>query len=67
MIDCPPSLDNNMRALTSSRCIDTASDRFRRSEVWRKIKQVIDRVRMRLNKNLEMCDVIATMYDNRRV
>ena len=32
-----------------------------------KIKQVIDKVKFRLNKSLEMAGVIATMYDSRRV
>ena len=32
-----------------------------------KIKQVIDKVKFRLNKNLEIGGVIATMYDHRKV
>jgi len=32
-----------------------------------KIKQVIDKVRFRLNKELEIGGVIATMYDARKV
>jgi len=32
-----------------------------------KIKQVIDKVRFRLNKKLEIGGVIATMYDRRKV
>jgi len=32
-----------------------------------KIKQVIDKVRFRLNKKLEIGGVIATMYDNRKI
>jgi chromosome partitioning protein len=32
-----------------------------------KIKQVIDKVKMRLNKNLEIGGVIPTMFDKRKV
>ena len=69
LIDCPPSLGLlTLNALTSSRYVlIPLQTEFLAVQGLAKIKQVIDKVRMRLNKNLEMCGVIATMYDSRRV
>jgi chromosome partitioning protein len=69
LIDCPPSLGLlTLNALTSSRFVlIPLQTEFLAVQGLAKIKQVIDKVRMRLNKNLEMCGVIATMYDSRRV
>jgi len=69
LIDCPPSLGLlTLNALTSSRYVlIPLQTEFLAVQGLAKIKQVIDKVRMRLNKNLDMCGVIATMYDSRRV
>jgi chromosome partitioning protein len=69
LIDCPPSLGLlTLNALTSSRFVlIPLQTEFLAVQGLAKIKQVIDKVRMRLNKNLDMCGVIATMYDSRRV
>lgn len=69
IIDCPPSLGLlTLNALTSSRYVlIPLQTEFLAVQGLAKIKQVIDKVRFRLNKNLEMGGVIATMYDSRRV
>lgn len=69
VIDCPPSLGLlTLNALTSSQYVlIPLQTEFLAVQGLAKIKQVIDKVRMRLNKNLEMGGVIATMYDSRRV
>lgn len=69
IIDCPPSLGLlTLNALTSSRYVlIPLQTEFLAVQGLAKIKQVIDKVRMRLNKNLEMCGVIATMYNSQRV
>ncbi len=69
LIDCPPSLGLlTLNALTSSRYVlIPLQTEFLAVQGLAKIKQVIDKVRMRLNKQLEMSGVIATMYDSRRV
>jgi chromosome partitioning protein len=69
IIDCPPSLGLlTLNALTSSRYVMIPlQTEFLAVQGLAKIKQVIDKVRMRLNKALEMGGVIATMYDSRRV
>lgn len=69
LIDCPPSLGLlTLNALTSSRYVMIPlQTEFLAVQGLAKIKQVIDKVRMRLNKQLEMGGVIATMYDSRRV
>ena len=69
LIDCPPSLGLlTLNALTSSRYVlIPLQTEFLAVQGLAKIKQVIDKVRMRLNKQLEMGGVIATMYDSRRV
>jgi chromosome partitioning protein len=69
LIDCPPSLGLlTLNALTSSRYVlIPLQTEFLAVQGLAKIKQVIDKVKMRLNKQLEMSGVIATMYDSRRV
>lgn len=69
LLDCPPSLGLlTLNALTSSRyVIIPLQAEFLAVQGLAKIKQVIDKVRMRLNKQLEMAGVVATMYDSRRV
>jgi chromosome partitioning protein len=69
LIDCPPSLGLlTLNALTSSRYVMIPlQTEFLAVQGLAKIKQVIDKVKFRLNKHLEMGGVIATMYDNRRV
>lgn len=69
LIDCPPSLGLlTLNALTSSRLVlIPLQTEFLALQGLAKIKQVIDKVCFRLNKNLEIGGVIATMYDSRRV
>ena len=69
LIDCPPSLGLlTLNALTSSRYVlIPLQTEFLAVQGLAKIKQVIDKVKFRLNKQLDMCGVIATMYDSRRV
>jgi chromosome partitioning protein len=57
-----------LNALTSSRYVlIPLQTEFLAVQGLAKIKQVIDKVKLRLNKQLEMSGVIATMYDSRRV
>lgn len=69
LIDCPPSLGLlTLNALTASRYVlIPLQTEFLAVQGLAKIKQVIDKVRFRLNKTLEMGGVIATMYDSRRI
>lgn len=69
IIDCPPSLGLlTLNALTSSRFVlIPLQTEFLAVQGLAKIKQVIDKVKFRLNKHLDMAGVIATMYDSRRV
>ncbi len=69
LIDCPPSLGLlTLNALTSSRYVlIPLQTEFLAVQGLAKIKQVIDKVKFRLNKQLEMGGVVATMYDSRRV
>ncbi len=69
LIDCPPSLGLlTLNALTSSRFVlIPLQTEFLAVQGLAKIKQVIDKVKFRLNKQVDMIGVIATMYDNRRV
>lgn len=69
IIDCPPSLGLlTLNALTSSDyVIIPLQTEFLALQGLTKIKQVIDKVRFRLNKKLDICGVIATMYDARKV
>ncbi len=69
IIDCPPSLGLlTLNALTSSRyVIIPLQTQFLALQGLAKIKQVIDKVKFRLNKNLDIGGVVATMYDARKV
>jgi chromosome partitioning protein len=69
IIDCPPSLGLlTLNALTSSDfVIIPLQTEFLALQGLAKIKQVIQKVKLRLNKNLHVGGVIATMYDNRKV
>lgn len=69
IIDCPPSLGLlTLNALTSSDfVIIPLQTEFLALQGLTKIKQVVDKVRFRLNKQLSILGVVATMYDNRKV
>ncbi len=69
ILDCPPSLGLlTLNALTCSNfVIIPLQTEFLALQGLAKIKQVIDKVKFRLNKNLEIGGVIATMYDARKV
>lgn len=69
IIDCPPSLGLlTLNALTSSDyVIIPLQTEFLAMQGLAKIKQVIQKVRARLNKKLQIGGVVATMYDARKV
>lgn len=69
IIDCPPSLGLlTLNALTSSDYVFIPlQTEFLALQGLTKIKQIIDKVRFRLNKKLSIGGVIATMYDARKV
>ena len=69
IIDCPPSLGLlTLNALTSSQVVYIPlQTEFLALQGLAKIKQVVDKVRFRLNKDLQIGGVIATMYDHRKV
>ncbi|MEZ4988159.1 MAG: ParA family protein [Saprospiraceae bacterium] len=69
LIDCPPSLGLlTLNALTTSDfVIIPLQTEFLAMQGLAKIKQVIQKVRLRLNKDLEIGGVIPTMYDARKV
>ncbi len=69
IIDCPPSLGLlTLNALTCSNYVYIPlQTEFLALQGLTKIKQVIDKVRFRLNKKLRIGGVIATMYDGRKV
>ncbi len=69
IIDCPPSLGLlTLNALTSSTYVYIPlQTEFLALQGLAKIKQIIDKVRFRLNKKLVIGGVIATMYDHRKV
>lgn len=69
IIDCPPSLGLlTLNALTCSNYVYIPlQTEFLALQGLVKIKQVIDKVRFRLNKKLSIGGVIATMYDKRKV
>ena len=69
IIDCPPSLGLlTLNSLTSSNyVIIPLQTEFLALQGLTKIKQVIDKVRFRLNKKLQIGGVVATMYDKRKV
>ena len=57
-----------LNALTSSRYVFIPlQTEFLALQGLAKIKQIVDKVRFRLNKELEIGGVIATMYDHRKV
>ncbi len=69
IIDCPPSLGLlTLNALTSSdQVFIPLQTEFLAMQGLAKIKQVINKVKLRLNKKLQIGGVIATMYDARKV
>ena len=69
IIDCPPSLGLlTLNALTSSTYVYIPlQTEFLALQGLTKIKQIIDKVKFRLNKKLSIGGVIATMYDHRKV
>lgn len=69
IIDCPPSLGLlTLNALTSSQYVlIPLQTEFLAMQGLAKIKQVISKVRLRLNKELQIGGVIATMFDSRKV
>lgn len=69
IIDCPPSLGLlTLNALTSSQqVIIPLQTEFLALQGLAKIKQVIQKVKLRLNKELHISGVLATMYDHRKV
>lgn len=69
LIDCPPSLGLlTLNALTASdQVIIPLQAEFLALQGLAKIKQVIQKVKLRLNKKLEIGGVMATMYDARKV
>jgi len=69
IIDCPPSLGLlTLNALTTSDYVYIPlQTEFLALQGLTKIKQVVDKVRFRLNKKLQIGGVIATMYDQRKV
>jgi len=69
IIDCPPSLALlTLNALAASDTVYIPlQTEFLAMQGLAKIKQVVDKVKFRLNKNLYIGGVIATMYDARKV
>lgn len=69
LIDCPPSLNLlTLNALAGSHyVIIPLQTEFLAVQGLSKIRQVIDKVAARINKQLQIAGVVGTMYDNRRV
>jgi len=69
IIDCPPSLGLlTLNALTASNyVIIPLQTEFLAMQGVAKITQVIDKVKFRLNKDLKIGGVMATMFDIRKV
>lgn len=68
-VDCPPSLGLlTLNALTASDLVYIPlQTEFLALQGLTKIKQVIDKVKVRLNRDLRIGGVIATMFDARKV
>jgi chromosome partitioning protein len=69
IIDCPPSLGLlTLNALTASDyVVIPMQTEFLALQGLAKIKQIVDKVKFRLNKKLQIGGVMATMYDSRKV
>lgn len=69
IIDCPPSLGLlTVNALTVSDTVYIPlQTEFLALQGLARIKQVIQKVKLRLNRGLDIGGVIATMYDHRKV
>lgn len=69
IIDCPPSLGLlTTNALTTSNYVMIPMQtEFLSMQGITQIKKVTDKVRFRLNKQLQIGGVVATMYDHRKV
>ncbi len=69
IIYCPPSLGLlTLNSLTSSQyVIIPLQAEFLALQGLAKIQQIIKKVKIRLNKELEIAGVVATMYDARKV
>lgn len=69
IIDCPPSLGLlTLNALAASDYVYIPlQTEFLALQGLAKIKQVVDKVKFRLNRNLEIGGVIGTMYDGRKI
>ncbi len=69
IIDCPPSLGLlTLNSLTSSNyVIIPLQAQFLALQGLAKIQQVVRKVKVRLNKKLEIIGVVPTMYDGRKV
>lgn len=69
IIDCPPSLGLlTLNSLTSSQfVIIPLQTEFLALQGLAKIQQIIKKVKIRLNKELDIAGVVATMYDARKV
>lgn len=69
IIDCPPSLGLlTLNALTASDYVlIPLQAQFLAMQGLTRIKQVIDKVRFRMNRGLMIGGVFATMYDSRKV
>lgn len=69
IVDCPPSLGLlTLNALTASDyVIIPLQTEFLAMQGLAKIREVIQKVRIRLNKRLEIAGVMATMYDSRKI
>ncbi len=69
IIDCPPSLGLlTLNALAASDYVYIPlQTEFLALQGLAKIKQVVDKVKFRLNRSLDIGGVIGTMYDSRKI